>query len=185
MKAKRTPTDTAILEAAFEVFSTNPGASLGDVAERAGVGRATLHRHYKSRKTLMVALRKQALAELDDAVEKATAGALSYADGLRLALGAIVPLAERQLFLANEPDEQDPEIAAAYRASQEELVAAIEQARAEGAFAAEIPASWIATAFDMLIYAAWTQVRDGEATHRQAADLAWRTLTRGLAGDAT
>jgi len=184
MRVKRTPTDTAIIEAAFEVLSANPGASLSDIAERAGVGRATLHRHYRSRDTLIVVLMKQALAELDDAVDQATAGASSYTDALRLALGAIVPLAERQLFLANEQVDRDPEIAAAFRDGRQTLIATIEVARAEGTFAADIPASWIATAFDMLIYAAWTQVRDGEATHRQATDLAWRTLTRGLAGDA-
>ena len=50
-KSLRLSSRDAIIEAAFAVFSKNPGAPLADVAGRAGVGRATLHRHFASRET--------------------------------------------------------------------------------------------------------------------------------------
>ncbi|MEM1316029.1 MAG: helix-turn-helix domain-containing protein, partial [Pseudomonadota bacterium] len=43
----------AILEAAFQLYARRPDASLAEVAQRAGVGRATLHRHFGSREALI------------------------------------------------------------------------------------------------------------------------------------
>ncbi|MEO0677815.1 MAG: helix-turn-helix domain-containing protein [Pseudomonadota bacterium] len=56
MNTVRPKTRDAIIEAAFAVFSKHPNASLGDVAQHAGVGRATLHRHFPGRAELIRAL---------------------------------------------------------------------------------------------------------------------------------
>jgi AcrR family transcriptional regulator len=183
MNQIRPDTRTAILEAGFQVFNKRPGASLGDVADHAGVGRATLHRHFASREALMLALALAAMDELNTAVDAATADAESYSAALKQALFAIVPLGERQAFLASDPVQNDPEISAAYARDMDALRHTIEAARAEGLFSAEAPTEWIAQSYNTLIYAAWEMVRDGHATHRQAADLAWRTLINGLKGN--
>ncbi len=180
MKRIRPNTSDAIIEAAFKVLSENPTASLADVSQHAGVGRATLHRHFAGRPELMRALAKIALKELDDSVEEATRDAESYTEGLRLALFAIVPLANRQWFLAHQGVENDPEIREAYQSSLEELHRDIEAAKSEGTFDAYVPTSWVVEAYENLIYAAWSLVRSGEATPKQAAELAWRTLSNGL-----
>ncbi|MEM8978146.1 MAG: TetR/AcrR family transcriptional regulator [Pseudomonadota bacterium] len=182
MNQIRPATRDAIIEAAFEVYSRNQAASLSDVADRAGVGRATLHRYFPGRLELMRALAKIALLELDEAVDAATAGAESYEEGFRLSLHALVPLANRQWFLAHERLEDDPEISAAYEASQNALRQDIERAKEEGAFDPNVPTAWIIEAYENLIYGAWSLVRSGEATPKQAAELAWRTLHNGLKG---
>lgn len=180
MSKIRPDTRAAILEASFQIFNARPGASLEDVAKHAGVGRATLHRHFSSRKALMIALAHTATDELNAAVEAATADATSHTDGLKRALAAIIPLAERQWFLAHEPVLDDPAVAAAYASDMNQLCAEIDAAKAEGAFDEAVPTQWIASACENLTYAAWAMVRDGELTASQAADLAWRTLTNGL-----
>ena len=180
MKKIKLDTRDAILEAGFDVFSKNSGASLDKIAKRAGVGRATLHRYYASRDELIEALAWAAMEELNRAVDDAVKDAQSYTEGLRLALEAIVPLSNRQLFLANEPLDKHPKIAEAYQKEQQELIADIEQAKREGTFAKDIPSKWIAESFEALTYTAWVMVKDGDATHKQAADLAWHTLTSGL-----
>lgn len=180
MKKIRPQARDAIIEAAFQVFGRDPAASLADVAERAGVGRATLHRHFKGRDDLMIALAHTAMRELDEAVDAATADARCYTEALRNSLAAIVPLADRQWFLARESVEHDPEVMAGYRRQLKELADAIDAAKAEGGFSADVPTNWIVQAFDHLVYAAWESVRAGEATANQAAALAWRTLTQGL-----
>ena len=170
----------AIIEAAFQVFSKDPTASLADIAERAGVGRATLHRHFSGRDDLMVALAHSAMRELDEVVDAAVADAPSYTEALKRSLAVVIPLADRQWFLSREPVEHDPEVMAGYRRQLQELAEAIDAAKAEGTFSAEVPTSWIVQAFDHLVYAAWESVRAGELTTNQAATLAWRTLTDGL-----
>ncbi len=183
MNKIRPGTREAIIEAAFQTFSRHPAATLADVAAHAGVGRATLHRHFSSRNALMVELARQAQRELDEAVDEATKTAISHTEGLRLALKAIIPLADRQWFLATEPVDHDPEIAKAYKTGLEELAVEIEAAKSEGTFDASLPTEWIVQAYENLIYAAWTMIRDEKATPAQAVDLAWRTLTRGLGGE--
>lgn len=170
----------AILEAAFQLFSERPTASLGDVAARAGVGRATLHRHFPSREALMETLALTALDEIEAAVEAATAHEPSPMARLRLSMAAVVPLATRQWFLAQEPVAQAATVAAAYAADRAMLAAEIEAAQAAGALTTDAPVKWIAETYDALTFAAWTLVRDGDATPAQAADLAWRTFTTGL-----
>jgi AcrR family transcriptional regulator len=176
----RLSTKDALIEAAFDVFSCNRGAALSEVADRAGVGRATLHRHFASRDDLVRTLALIALQEMDAAAEAACENANSYADALRLSLAALIPLGDRHGFLALEPIDDDPEIAAAYERQMNETRDMVEEAKREGAFDPDAPTDWITQAFDHLLYAAWESVKAGEATHAQAADLAWRTLTTGL-----
>ena len=171
----------AIIEAAFQMFSRNRSATLAEIALKAGVGRATLHRHFPGRDALMVALAQTAMAELDAAVEQAVLAAMSHAEGLRLAFEAIVPLAERQGFLALEPLDSEPELQEAYNQSRNELIDSIREAQREGALNQDLPEEWIAEAYDHLIYAAWAMVRDGEATPKHATELGWRTFMGGVA----
>lgn len=170
----------ALIEAAFVVFARDSSAPLAAVAEKAGVGRATLHRHFAGRADLVRALARQAVTEMDAAVEAATADAPSWSAALRGTLTALVPLGDRYGFLNREPIDDLPEIAAEYRRWNAETRAAVEAAQREGVFDPTIPPAWIADAFDHLLDAAWEAVRARRLTHAQAADLAWRTLTAGL-----
>ncbi len=172
----------ALIEAAFAVFSRDPSASLIQVAERAGVGRATLHRHFSSRDDLILALGRIAIAEMDEAAEAACEGARSYADALKRTLEALIPLGDRHGFLAREPIENDPTIRAEFERQLHETRDMVEKAKQEGLFDKSAPTAWIIQAYDHLLYAAWESVRAGDATPMQAADLAWRTLTTGLGG---
>lgn len=181
----RPETRDAIVEAAFTIFAEDPSASLGDVAKRAGVGRATLHRHFPGRPELMRALAKIALTELEEATAQAAAEATTYEEGFRLALHAMVPLANRQWFLTRESVEADPEVAAAHAASRDDLRGSIEAAKADGLFDRDVPTEWIVASYEHLTYVAWSFVRAGEATPKQAADLAWRTFFTGLKGRST
>lgn len=176
--------EAKIIEAGFTVFSANTTATLADVAKEAGVGRATLHRHYAGRENLMAALAMVAMQELDDAIEAATKDAPSYTEALRLSLEAIIPLADRQMFLANEPLDHVPEVLDAYTQQLEETAEAVDAAKEEGGFDVSVPTAWIVQAIETLTYAAWTVVRDGDATPEEAAALAWRTLQSGLTGGA-
>ena len=176
----RPTTKDAIVEAAFDVLSRDPSASLSEVAERAGVGRATLHRHFPSREDLVRALALLAIEEMDEAADAACKDAESYADAFRQMLAALIPLGDRHGFLAREPIDDDPDIAAEFERQTNETRDIVEEAKREGLFDRAVPTDWITQAFDHLLYAAWESVKAGETTHAQAADLAWRTLTNGL-----
>jgi len=176
----RPSTREALIEAAFAVFSKNPSAPLAEVAQRAGIGRATLHRHFASREDLLRALSRIAAQEMNTAVEAACADATSYSEVARLALQALIPLGDRHGFLALESFANDPEMLAEYAREQRETADMVDAAKGEGLFDTAVPTAWIVQAFDHLMYAGWESVKAGETTQEQAAALAWRTLIHGL-----
>ena len=135
----RPPTRDAIVEAAFDVLSRDPSAALADVAARAGVGRATLHRHFAKREDLIRALALIAIEEMDAAAEAACTGAPSYEDAFRRMVTVLIPLGDRHGFLAREPVEDDPAIAAEFQRQTDETKAMVEGAKREGLFDPAVP----------------------------------------------
>ena len=176
----RPSTRDAIIEAAFAVFSKDPSAALSEVATLAGVGRATLHRHFSSRDDLIRALAKIANQEMDEAVDIACADVSTYSEAARVSLEALIPLGDRYGFLELEPIDDDPELKAAFEHQKREMEEMVEAAKGEGLFDETVPTNWIVQAYDHLLYAGWESVKAGETTADQAAALAWRTLTNGL-----
>lgn len=59
----------AILEAAEQVLADDPGASMEQIGERAGLTRTTVHRRFANRRSLMDALAISAKQQLADAIE--------------------------------------------------------------------------------------------------------------------
>ncbi|MGC0141605.1 TetR/AcrR family transcriptional regulator [Pseudactinotalea sp. Z1732] len=65
--------DILVLEAALDVFSRDPAAPMSAVAQRAGVGQATLYRRYPAKEALLVAVARQGLQSITDQVRSALA----------------------------------------------------------------------------------------------------------------
>ncbi|MDT5073313.1 MAG: TetR/AcrR family transcriptional regulator, repressor for lfrA, partial [Mycobacterium sp.] len=93
----RSRTRKAILDAAMAVLGDNPGASLGDIASAAEVGRSTLHRYFAERSDLLRALALHVHALSNAAIEHAEPDCGPAEEALRrvvecqLDLGPIVP----------------------------------------------------------------------------------------------
>ncbi|MET7331303.1 helix-turn-helix domain-containing protein [Nonomuraea sp. NPDC005650] len=99
----------AIMAAAEDVLSANPVATMEQVAEAAGVARATVHRRFASREALIEAMEVAAWQEIQEAVHaarphtapaqvalhQATANILQIKPGWRFTLARQVPLSKR------------------------------------------------------------------------------------------
>ncbi len=176
----RPSTRDSLLEAAFGLLSRNPGASLAQVAARAGVGRATLHRHFPSREELIRTLTTLAIAEMDAAVKEACQNVESAADALRRTLEVLIPLGNRHGFLLNESNADDPALTAEFDRLDRETGDLVEACKREGLFDPGVPTPWITEVINALLYTGWESSLRGKTTAQQAVDLAWRTLTRGF-----
>ncbi len=177
---ERLSTRAAVIEAGFRVLGRDPSASLSQVAIAAGVGRATLHRHFPGRGDLIEALVSQAAAELDAAATAAAKGAGSHTEALKRIMAAVIALGDRQWFLATEKQAADLQMVKDVERRDQEFRRLMKAAQSEGLFSQSCPLEWAIAAFDHLVYAAWILVRDGEATPKQASRLAWQTLTAGI-----
>lgn len=176
----RPTTLEAIVEAAFARLNADPTATLAEIAQSAGVGRATLHRHFKGRADLVQALAERALAETEQAAERASAAATSYTQALRRIMRAMIELGDRHWFLAQETTARSDRLAEEHARQRDEFLYLIQSAAKEGAFDREMPPAWVEQVYDHLIHAAWEMVRGKEATVNQAAELAWTTFVGGL-----
>lgn len=169
----------AILDAAIDVLGRNPGASLSKVAVRAGVGRASLHRHFPARDDLVAAVIRRCMEETDAATAAAVQDAGSARDTLSRVLKAVIPLGDRYHFLASLSS-ADAELRARYEAELEWLTGLIDSLKKEGVIAPEVPLTWAAANIDAQIWIAWSEVAAGRLAAADAADLAFHTLLEGL-----
>ena len=169
----------AALDAAIDTLARNPGVSLTEIASRAGVGRASLHRHFPSRADLIAAASQQCMDEIDAATAEALEDAQTARERLARMLEAVVPLGDRYHFLMSEAVE-DEGVRRRYADELAWLAQLVDDLKEEGVIAAEVPRSWAVVNIDAQVWIAWSEVAAGNLAPAHAADLALRTLLQGL-----
>ena len=178
-KALRPPVREAIMDAAIDTLARNPGASLSEIAARAGVGRASLHRHFPSRGDLVTAITRQCMDEIDAVTDQAVGDARTASERLSRMLAAVIPLGDRYHFLAAEAFD-DATLQARHEADLEWLGSLVDELKAEGVVAPDVPRGWVVANIDAQVWLAWSEVAAGNVASADAAGLAIRTLLQGL-----
>jgi AcrR family transcriptional regulator len=74
----------SILDAAHELLSDGGDASFADIASAAGVGQATVYRHFENRQDLIAALAEEGMARMEQKVAATPVDAGSFEQLLRL-----------------------------------------------------------------------------------------------------
>jgi AcrR family transcriptional regulator len=168
-----------ILESAIHVFALHPAAGMNDVAAHAGVGRATLYRHFPSRDDLMAAIKAQARHEAITAVESCPLDEGSAIECIERIVRAVIELGDRYRFISgwraegNEHPEPRERIAAA-------LQAAAERGQRRGEITRSVPPEWAALAIRSLMLAAIEELSTGRVGEREAERIVNRIVTQGL-----
>lgn len=172
-----------ILDAAAQVLARDAGAGMAEIATAAGLGRATLYRHFPARDGLIEALHEQAYADASAAIASSQLEEGPVLDALRRVVDALLEVTVRYHILFDESFPQR-----ANSAGQEErrarlaepLRQLVERGQREGALAATLPAAWVGAALGSLLLAAVRLVVEGELTREQARRLAAATLLDGV-----
>ena len=172
----------AILEAARVQLLYNPDASLSDIAQRAGVGRATLYRLYETREALLVAVGVDCFEAFDRATSHIESSALSIRHAFQLLFEAILPLQEEYQFLNRFGDTEDypAELRAIYLRQQQEMLELIQEAKQAGKISKHHPDDWLLLLIDAQLYAAHSLLERGGLDIREAADKACKVLFDGI-----
>src|SRR5690349_11689594 len=173
-------TAVALLDAAVEVLVAEPSATLAEVAEAAGIGRTTLHKHYATRDDLIRAVGHRAIDLWEQVI--ATADRSEAADGGLTALTeAMVPVGPYLAFLWRTPNfDRATDIADRLRAVEPKASAILRRAQAEGVLRTDVAEFWLLQTFYSLVYVAAESVRSGHLAPRDAPGLVVDTLVRGL-----
>ncbi len=175
-------TKDEILKGAAAVLAKNPGATFAELAEKIGIGRATLYRYFAKRDDLIKALALFSLQEIDEAVRPLLQQAMPSHDLLYAIIEVLIPIGERFHFLSTDEFDvwTDAEVKQVYERQDKELGQLIEFMKQEGKFRLDIPTAWIVAVFDNLIYTAWVSIQDGDIAPNQAPSLVYETLMKGF-----
>ncbi|MCH1866060.1 TetR/AcrR family transcriptional regulator [Nocardioides sp. CFH 31398] len=177
-----------VLDAALRTLNADPTASLATIAEAAGVGRATLHRHFPGRDDLVRELGDRSLDRWEQ-TQDASGMADAIADGGAEAVTAclhsmfprlVVDAEDHGFALTDSFLVCDPELAARTAALEEREVGLWRTAQAAGVVRPELPARWYLHAGYGLLVAARDALRAGDVARRDVADLVLDTLLHGI-----
>jgi TetR/AcrR family transcriptional regulator, mexCD-oprJ operon repressor len=100
----------AILDGAAQIFAVQgEQASMNDVAEAAGVARATVYRYFPNRESLLEALARAAVSDVDARLASARIDEVAPEEGIARAVRALVEVGSSFVLLARDRLRSDPE----------------------------------------------------------------------------
>lgn len=172
----------ALIKAGMTLLAETRDASLSDVAQAAGVGRATLYRHFETREQLIDAVAQHCLTAFDVATAHIDQQAKSHLDAVRMLFDVVMPMQEEVTFLMKLDGliEDNQHIADLYQRQDEELRELFIQCQREQSIRADVPVDWLMTMIDGLFFAAWRMIVEHNASHQDAARLAFDSFCRGV-----
>ena len=170
-----------LILASSRVLATNQGATLAEIAEQIGIGRATLQRYFPKRQDLLKEIALDALREIDKALDSVLQTDMPPEESLQMLFELLAPAGDRYSYLVSYPDLMEfTDVAEAYQHQLDRMNGYIQALKSQDLFAPDIPTAWIVQTIDLLIWGAWYAVDSGSVARNDAALLASRTLMRGL-----
>jgi TetR/AcrR family transcriptional regulator, mexCD-oprJ operon repressor len=145
----------AILDAARQCLIESPEASVGEIAEAAGVGRVTLYGHFKTRAELVDAVFTRNIAEAR-AVLEATDTTGDPSDALVRLVSASWEIVDqsRSVLRAAQRELPPERIRSAHDRILRRVQTLIERGQRAGVFRTDLPKSWLVTTAFSLMHSA-------------------------------
>jgi TetR/AcrR family transcriptional regulator, mexCD-oprJ operon repressor len=161
---------TAILDAAAAVIADHgEAASMADVADAAGIGRATLYRYFANRDDLLRALTRAAIEDASARVAAADLEAVPVPEALARLARVLVACGTKFAVITENPLHLDRE--EADRRIGEPLRAVLRRGMTDGTLRSDISVDALAQLWGGLLQAAilWTGQLDGGVERTSAA----------------
>jgi AcrR family transcriptional regulator len=182
-------TRDTVLAAAQRLLTTEPTASMAQIAAAAGVGRATVHRHFSTREDLLLEIGVRSLNRWDESQrEVGMAEVVASGDAVRIR-ACLEELLDRFVVDADEMGIAltDPTVVNApdLRARADELfaqeVTLYAAAQEAGILRADVPARWLGHSVYGLLVAVRDAIVAGDIARRDAEALVRSTFLDGSA----
>ncbi|WP_370247978.1 TetR family transcriptional regulator [Nocardioides sp.] len=176
-----------ILAAAQRHLNVDPRASMAVLAAAAGVGRATLHRHFASREDLLHELGTRSLDRWEASLDAAGADECAASGDPDRLRGCLHDLMSRYLL---DADDFGFALTDGYLTSAADLIARSDRlfdrevalwaaAQAAGVLRADVPARWLGHAVYGVLVAAREALREGDVARRDLDAMVLSTFLEG------
>lgn len=174
-----------LLDKATQLLVVNNGASMQEIAAAAGIGRATLHRHFASRDDLMREITDAILSEAEQRLAACRLDEGGVLEALKRVVEAFIPMGHRYYFLSlDTPYELAPEIAVAFKERERRLTETFEillrRGQTEGVLRADLPVWWLDDTLTRLLFAVWERINTGYVAPRDATRFVLTTFLNGM-----
>lgn len=151
-----------VLRTAAALLTRKATATMDEVARAAGIGRATLHRHFAGREALVRALEELGIRELEGALDAARLDEGAASDALRRMVAEVEPVAGLLAFLVTENQLFEGEQMNAGWARIDARVSVLfRRGQEQGEFRIDLTPAWLTEALYGLIGAGAWAVQDG------------------------
>jgi AcrR family transcriptional regulator len=177
----RARTRRAIVDAAIELFTAQPNASLGDVAAAANVGRTTLHRYFPERSDLVDAISADALEKVRAGTAKACTEDGPVPAALTRLCQEYFEFGDVFMLLFTMPELMTREEWHQESEDDRALLRLVERGHREGSIDEAMPAEWLQNLLWSLLYTSWELVRDKDMPKHTALTLCMNTLNKVIA----
>lgn len=177
----RERTRRAILDAAVAVLAKSPTAPLAEIADRARVGRTTLHRYFPERSDLLTAVGRFGEQSMADAGARADLATGNGLDAVLRLCQEYFELADvlTVLFFTTGINDQD------LCFSDTTVVDAVERGRQDGSIDRELDATWIVNMMWALLYASVDHFNTGGASRLKVQSMTLLSLRKAIAAQST
>lgn len=157
----------------------NPGAPTAELAGTAGISRATLHRVFGDRDSLIEAVYAWLLDRCHQVFDEAEIDSGDIEAGLERLIEDCYPLAQSYWLLTATPGlEEKPGLGKRLREQDQRLENFFARGQQEGVFRADLSPRWMSYSFGGQVMSAWYLVDDGYAGEMEVPRLI-REATRG------
>ncbi|MFJ1750352.1 TetR/AcrR family transcriptional regulator [Streptomyces sp. NPDC088116] len=150
-----------MLRTAAALLTRKPTATMDEVARAAGIGRATLHRHFAGREALIKALEELGIREMEKALDAARLDEGPAGDALRRLVGLVEPAAGLLAFLITENQLFEGDIDTGWDRIDGRFSALFRRGQEQGEFRIDLSPAWLTEALYGLIGAGAWAVQDG------------------------
>lgn len=174
--------EAAIVDGALRVLADSPGASMTEIAEASGLGRATLYRHFRTRADLVHAIQRHALDAADQVIGACGLDNHPAPTALRCAVEALIGVGDRYRVLGREAT-LDPQMLEQQQSVARPLLETIRRGQREGTLRPDLPATWVLASMGNLLVLALREISAGRLSPGDAAGYASATLLGGIALD--
>ena len=158
-----------ILDAAIDALSSDPAASMAEIARRAGVVRATIYVHFPTREALLEAVTDRAMIEVAQVIDAAEPAHGDAGEALaRVVRSAWRTLGRYHELVAINTQLPHAELHAKHASVLAALEPLIERGQKDGSFRADVPAAWHLSMAIALIHAASAELQAGRIPEEHA-----------------
>ncbi|MFH8930619.1 TetR/AcrR family transcriptional regulator [Streptomyces pristinaespiralis] len=169
-----------VLRAAAALLARKSTSTMDEVARAAGIGRATLHRHFAGRDALVRALEQLGIQEFEAAIDRARLDDDGAGEALRRLIGELQPAADLLAFLYTENQLfEGDEINEGWARLDARVSDLFRRGQNEGEFRIDLTPAWLTEALYALVGSCAWAVMDGRVAKKDFQHMTAELLLGG------